>query len=366
MNQFRTSLFKVILSALMAPSLTFANFSRTLKPNEIETLRANVTADPRNVNSRLFLGNHFYGLSNWQEVIRYLHPVLENLPVDSLYQLSSSYLMSGDLREAESTVNILLSQKKNHTNNLLLSVEISSLVITETSSPFVINKAREKLFDTLKEAASLDPANPKIYGVWLEKLDKHLPESPQESLRVLEDMKKNGIPFSPKHYSLMCKYNFLAKFSKETKTSCKTAIARDKGNPANFVYLGQTHVDLGEVEAGKRMLASVGRDFAHSEEALWATANSYYENKDLSSAFSFFKKATEHSQAQPRDFLGLAKVSFELKRYDVSLHSFVEHCRRTNFLDQEFRKASGLLIDQPKWHDLFRQKMQDCNSREKK
>ena len=58
--------------------------------------------------------------------------------------------------------------------------------------------------------------------------------------------------------------------------------------------------------------------------------------------------------------MGLAKTAFELKKYGEALNAFVEHCRRTEFLDQEFRRASGVLKQDLKWHELYRQKMMDC------
>lgn len=364
MSQYKAFLLTTILCLTTTSSVAGTPLQRALKPSEIETLRANIKQDPANINSRLFLANHYYAEGKWREVAHFLSPIVESLAPASLYMLGVSYLNSGSLREAESIVTILLSQKKEKAKHLLLAVEVYDRMHISDIAPDKAAGYRDKVFTALKEAKESEPNNAVIYNAWLDKLDRILPGSHQESLRVLEDMKRHQVAFEPRHYSLLCKHNYLAKFPKETSEACKQAIIKDPNNPANSVYLSQILVETGNEEAGKRMLASMSEKISQSEEALWTTANIYYENKDLSSAFTFYKKATGLKEAQPRDFLGLARVSFELKKYDVALDSFVEHCRRTNFLDQEFRKASGQLIDHPKWQDLYRNRMQDCNAKD--
>ena len=195
---------------------------------------------------------------------------------------------------------------------------------------------------------------------WLQKLEKYVDHYAFEALRVMEDMKKNNIKFYPRHLSLKCRYNFLADFTKATKLSCKKAIITEPENPSNYIYLGQTHVNIGEEKVGKRMLASVGKKFSESHEALFAAAESYKDSGNIAEAFKYFLKASKYEEATPETFMGLAETAFDLKKYGVALQAFNKNCYMKRFLHPKFRRASGLLKDQPQWQQLYRQRMMDC------
>jgi hypothetical protein len=351
-----------ISTSLIIVNQASAQLNRSLKENEIKALKANIIKNPANIKSRLFLADHYYSKKNWKLVIETLSPVVETLPDVALNQISTSYMEMGNLRESESIINILLSRPNVKTEHRLLAVKIYSGMIDNLNQSIESKPWVDKLFLTLKTAQENDPKNRIIYDVWLEKLEKYIPNFANESLRVMEDLLAQGIILRPKDYSLLCKFNHLAHYTKSAKIACDQAIIKDPQNPNNIIYLGENHIINGDEAMGKRLLANVGEKFSESEEALWATANNYYQNKNISSAYTYFHKAAHHKDAKPRDFLGLAKSSFELKKFNEALNSFVEHCRRTNFLDQEFRRASGLLKDYPLWQDRYRKKMIDCKS----
>lgn len=365
MNHFKTFIFLIFLVAYTASPSVFAQLERPLRPHEIKALLKNIEQNPSNLKSRLFLGNHYYNADNWKNTILYLAPVAEKLPDAEVYKLANSYLNTGDFRQAEAIASILLSRDKVPTDSYLLVVEIYSKILNKTEKPAAVKNLQNQLFETLKMAQKSEPENPKIYDVWLEKLEKHIPHYAFEALRVMEDMKKNNIKFYPRHLSLKCKYNYLAKFTKETKLTCNQAKIVDPDNPSNYIYLGQSHVDSGDDKVGKRMLASVGKKFSKSEQALEAAADSYYDSGNISEAYKFYYKASLQKNATAEVYMGLARTAFELKKYKISLAAFRQHCFMTQKLDHEFRRASGLLKNQPHWQELFRQRMMDCKSHPK-
>lgn len=366
MNHYKTLFFSFLLSLFLGAGHSLAKLQRELKPSEIKTLKNNILKNPSNIKSRLFLADHYFEKKQWSQVIKTLSPVVEELPDHALYQISKSYLKSSNFRASESIINILLSRKDVTTANRLLAIELYSSMISVLERTGKSTEWVNKTFDLLKVTKQQDPQNREVYDTWLEQLEKHIPHFAPEALRVMEDMIANKVTLQPKDYSSLCKYNHLSGYTKATKITCQQAIIREPLNPSNLIYLGQTHIQTGEEKKGKRMLASVGQKFSQSEEALWATANSYYQSKNISAAYSFYKKATLHKEAKPRDFLGLAKSAFELKKYGVALSAFVEHCRRTRILDHEFRRASGLLKKHPRWQSRYRQKMMDCKPKKKR
>lgn len=360
MNHFKTFILLLILATCGYIVPSYAQLERPLQPSEIQLLLKNIKKNPENLKSRLFLGSHYYNQNQWNQVIDYLSPVAEQLPDDEVYKLAFSYLSIDEFRQAEAIANILLSREKVKTKSYLLAIEIYSKILDKVDNPILSKPVHVKLFETLKVTQKQDPENPKIYDIWLEKLERYVTHYAFESLRVMEDMSQNSIKFYPRHLSMKCKYNYLAKFTKETKITCKQAIVVQPNDPSNYIYLGQTHVNIGEEAIGKRMLSSVGKKFSKSAEALWAAADSYEQSGNTGAAYLYYKKASMHKDSQPRDHMGYAKMAFELKKYGEALQGFTRHCFETRLLDHEFRRASGLLKDQPQWQELYRQKMLDC------
>ena len=406
MNHFKTFLKFSLLFCFLPPFTAQGTLNRLLNPEEISLLEKNVKTNPENVKSRLFLGGHHSQKKHWSMVIKWLTPVVEKLPVKSVEQLIEAHVRLSHFREADFLVDGLLSKKKVKTKTYIFAIRTYSDLLTGLpDTPILVpvgtsgstskitekpggNKqkaqqtkesrknqeyevaygleektAREKIFDLLKQAQNQDPKNIKIYDLWFEMLEKHIANYASESQRIFEDMKANKIKLRKRHYSKLCKYNSLSNLMAEAKEICHEAIEKDPENPHNYIYLGQVHMETGEKEKGRRILASVGKKFSQSEEALWVTAKTYYENNDIVSAYKYYLKASQHRESKPRDFLGLAKTAFELKKYNISLKAFSEHCQRSHFLHQEFRRASGLLKENPSLQKRFRQKMQNCKSK---
>ena len=400
MNHFKTLLKISFLFCFLLSSTAHGKLDRFLSPEEISLLEKNIKTNPENLKSRLFLADHYSQKKNWSMVEKWLTPVTERLFGKFVDQLIEAHVQLSHFQEAIPLVDDLLNRKKVKTRTYLLAIKVYSGFLASTSntsflvkleSPEIGSKkaigkgtkkakkdqqdqykveykvkaevAREKIFELLKQAQNKNPENVKIYDLWLEMLEKHIPNYANEARRVFEDMEANKVKLRKRHYSKLCKYNSLANFIVEAKEICQEAVNRVPGNPDNYIYLGRAHIDTGEKERGQRILASVGKKFSQSEEALWVTASTYYENKNIVSAYTYYLKASRHKKAKPRDFLGLAKTAFELKKYEVSLKAFREHCQRSNFLHQEFRRASGLLKKNSFWQERFRQKMQNCKSK---
>lgn len=383
MNQFKTFFITILFIQISLLSESRAELNRLLKADEIKILESNIAAEPTNVRSRLFLADHYYKDKKWLKVIQLLIPIAEKIDSKTLYKLGNSHYMASNYLEASKIIDTLLGRGKDSLQVYLLSAKISAQFSNGKGNAEVVEKNKNKIFDTLKIAQSLHPQALELYDLWLAVLDSAtdhyrnivpqvMPDSEKQkytlsyatdTLGVLRDMYDKKVVYLPRHYSLLCKHSFLAHFNAKTKEHCQDAIVKDPNNPNNHIYLGQTHFSSGDKKEGKRILASVGDQFSESEEALWATGNAHFNGNDMASAYKYFKKASQTTHPRPRDFLGLAKASFELKKYSEALKSFVEHCHRSGVLDHEFRKASGLLIDKPKLQEKYRQKMLDCRPR---
>ncbi len=362
MKRFAKPLFLSLILIFSANKSTEAQLKRELNQKEVLTLTQNIQKNPQNIRARLFLSHHYFSKKQWAKVIETLRPVTEKIKGINLIELGTSYLELKRLHEAETVASMILGEEKVPLENYAFSIRVFDTILSDPEISIQKIEIKNKLFNTLKAAQGAYPKEIAVYDLWLEQLEKHVEHYSADGLRVIEDLKKNEVTLPPVYYSHICRYNYLADFTKEASITCQQALVMDSKNPSNLIYLGKTQIMTGDEENGKRTLASVGEKFADSEVALWETGNSYYESKNLGAAFKYYKKAADHPQAQPRNFLSLAKTAFELKKYQISLKAFIEHCRRSDFLDQEFRRASGLLVNEPKWHKKFRQSMMDCKA----
>ncbi len=360
MNSIKPFFFSIFIVAYGLHESAHSQLDRSLSAAEVATLKRNVQSNPDSLKSRLFLGNHYFREKKWKQAIQYLRPMIGTLPAAETIKLAQSHLQLREYRQAESVVDSLLAKASVETEAYLAAVDVFSQLVRRIDSSTQKAIVQEKLFSALKTAQKNAPKNVQIYDQWLKKLELHVPHFAFEALRVIEDMKKNEVTLSAEHLSLQCRLNYLAEFTKQTKFFCQQAIKEQPSNPSNYIYLGQTHVNIGEDKVGKRMLASVGQKFSQSEPALRATADSYYQSQNIREAYSYYLKASKHKQASAESHLGLAKTAFELKKFEVALKAFANHCRMTNRLHHEFRRASGLLKDELRWQAKYRQKMLDC------
>lgn len=357
----KTAIISIIAWIYFLPALSYAGLSRPLQAHEVSRLEENVRKNPKNKRSREFLADHYSAKKNWKNVIRVLAPISESANDKQLALLVKAYIETKDSHGAEVLVKAILSKDTADIDTALLLVKIYNLQAQFAPSKEIKDEKVKSSIKVLKAAQNTDPENKKVYDLWLETLESFVPHFQYDALIVLERMGKAKVRYRPKHYSSLCRYNYLAGYTKQALESCKEATQRDEKNPVNWIYLGKSHISAGEKNRGQRMLASVGKKYAHSEEALWATANMYQESKDLVSAYDFYKKASQHKDSKPRDFLGLAVVAFELKKYQEALDAFRKHCSTSKVLDHEFRRASGYLKNKPYWQKKYRSAMQGCN-----
>ena len=281
-------------------------------------------------------------------------PAVEQLPLDSLKQLIEAHVQLSHFREASFLVDSLLNGKKTKVKTYIFTIRVYSDLLSQLSdTPFLVLRgepkvvpqkvtagktekdqqkvqkteksegnqqyevayglkergAREKIFELLKQAQNQYPKNLKVYDLWFEMLEKHIANYASESRMVFEYMRVNKVKLRKRHYSRLCKYNSLSNLGLEAKKACQEAVHRDSENPNNYIYLGQAYMDTGDSKKGQRILASVGKKFSQSEEALWVTAKTYYEKKDLVSAYKYYLKASQHKESKPRDFFRSCQYS---------------------------------------------------------
>ena len=146
-------------------------------------LKENIKKNPDNINSRRFLSQHYFNKKDWNNIIRYLAPVAENLPTKELHVLANAYLRNKNTREAESIIRIPLSHKIVTLETYLLAAEIYTEKGRSSTYNSVSQPSKDALFDLLKTAQQSYPRSYKIYDVWIDYLVEFVPHFQFEALK---------------------------------------------------------------------------------------------------------------------------------------------------------------------------------------
>jgi|GEM_PF-5660027 len=228
-------------------------------------------------------------------------------------------------------------------------------VVTYASSPKI-----DEVAMFFKGALKDHPRSLKLNDLYLKFLEEFIDHYAFEGLFVLDALAKER-KLRARHFSKLCQYSTKAGYGKRAVESCEMALKKDPKNVQNSLLLGQAYAISGNNKKSSRVLASVVKNHEGSASALKASAEHFLQKKNYPEAYKLFSKATQTKEVDPGVYLGLAKTAMELKKFDIALKAFQTHCQLTHSLNQDFRRASGLLAKRPEIQAQFRKVMRVCN-----
>lgn len=165
----------------------------------------------------------------------------------------------------------------------------------------------------------------------------------------------------------LCFHNYEAGYSNQAVEVCLQGTKKFKDRPENFVYLGLTYKVQGENQKAKTFLKKAGDRFPASELAQWAAGQFEFENQNFQAAEKHFISAVQSDPLSARSQMGLALSQFKLKKYGEALQHFSQNCALLKMVPDEFRTASGLLLqERSAFHSQYVGEINLCSSRLKK
>jgi tetratricopeptide (TPR) repeat protein len=204
----------------------------------------------------------------------------------------------------------------------------------------LMSKKNSEALEALKTTLELNPKYQPAYDRLAEMYEQ---KKNMYELRILYQDMIEKIGPKAEFLSKLCEINTLDFQEDQALSNCKEAIAKDPKKAENYVYLGLTRSHAGETEDAKKILKEAAESHSKSEFAQYTYANLLDESKDYLESAKYYKAGLTVDAQSARCWLGYAKATFEIHKFDQSLEGFKKACK----LDQKnavaFRRAANSL-----------------------
>lgn len=151
--------------------------------------------------------------------------------------------------------------------------------------------------------------------------------------------------FGPKEDILvkLCENHYLDQLYESSLKYCKMTQEKTKKYPESFIYYGLSKINLEEKAEGEASLKRATELFPKSELSLYTYGNLKETQKDVITAYKYYKLALQANPKSVRSTVALANMSFSLKKYEESLGLYIKACELDKKTLPEIRKASNTL-----------------------
>ncbi len=270
-----------------------------------------------------------FNSKKFDQVIKDLSPLIENLDRKGLLMLGQAYYGTADYQSAVNTYNAALSLNgKDYEAKTLLGEAL-----------FKSGKKQEALA-ALKEAVEI---NSKYIPAYIALISQYESIGNKYELRLLYQDMIDSFGEKSEYILKACELNTLSGMHDMAQTFCRKGITKYPNVVNNYVNLGLTLKDTGELVEAEKYLKLAAEKFSDSELAQISYANLLNDQKNFIAAYKFYIKASQSNPNSKDAYIGIGKSALELKKYDESLSGFKKAC----FLDKtsitEVRRAANII-----------------------
>lgn len=341
------------ISATQSNGATESPNSPTVEPVWVNVGLNSLLKNPNQISLKVKLARFFFETSNSQRVVLMLNNEKARLKAEQLYWLGVSQKKLNNKIVAEQTFLFSLSQNPNHAPTYF-----------ELGKLYLEDKKIDLAIENLKLSYSKDPKFRAAYETLLGHY-KGDPLRKYEARLLVADMIAQFGP-QDSYVTDMCYYFYDGGFVEQAKDICSKGIKKFDQRADNYVYLGLTYKNTGEAEQAKKYLRKAGQRFPASELAQWAAGSYDYESQNFAGAEKYFKRALASDPHSARAHLGLAQTLFKMQRYPDALKHFSEHCVLLKMISEEFRLATGTLMQMGSpFHSSYVGEMSNCSAKGK-
>jgi tetratricopeptide (TPR) repeat protein len=209
-----------------------------------------------------------------------------------------------------------------------------------TGTAHWMNKKSAEALEALKTTLELNPKYQPAYDRLAEMYEQ---KNNMYELRILyQDMVEQLGP-KPEFLSKLCEINATDFTEDQAIKYCKEALAKDPRRADNQVYLGLTRLHAGDKEEAKKVLKSAADAHTKSEFAQYSYASLLDDEKNFLEASKYYNAGVVADPKASRSWLGYAKASFEIQKFEQALEAFKKACKLDRKMAVSFRKAANLL-----------------------
>jgi tetratricopeptide (TPR) repeat protein len=239
-------------------------------------------------------------------------------------------------------------EKKKEPNNILKVTNILTGKNVKDYEAFYLSgsaylmmpKKDSEALEALKTSLEINPKYQPAYEKLAEMYEKK--KNNYELRIVYQDMLDN-IGRKAEFLTKLCNINTMDKQEDQALSTCKEAIQKDPKVADNYVNLGVTQLNAGDTDEAKKTLKSAADAHSKSEFAQYTYANLIETQKNYLEASKYYLTGTVADAKSSRCWLGYAKSTFEIHKYDAALEAYKKACKLDQKTAVHFRKATTAL-----------------------
>lgn len=289
--------------------------------------------------------------SNEDAVISKLSPKVESLDRDELILLGKAYSRKKNPNAAIKVFNAALAQNKN-------DLEAKTLMGSEMI-------AANKISDALVVLKEVITANPKYVPAYKVLIKMYEEKQNRYELRLLYQDMLERIGERTEYITKLCELSTLEGLFDLGLRYCQQGTQKDKAEPSNYVYLGMVYRDTGNTQKAEELLSKSSDMFPESLLAQVTYAEYLDSQKNYIGSFAYWKKATEIANSNPDAWVGLAKASMEIQKFQDALSAFNQACLLERSTLPHFRRAANQLrtTRNSEWLKKFEDQIDLCGQK---
>lgn len=259
-------------------------------------------------------------------------------------------------------------EKKKEPNNILKVTNILTGKNAKDYEAFYLSgsaylmmpKKDSDALEALKTALEINPKYQPAYEKLAEMYEKK--KNNYELRIVYQDMVDN-IGQKAEFLTKLCDINTKDNQEDQALATCKEAIQKDPKIADNKVNLGLTQLHAGDVEEAKKSLKTAADSHSKSELAQFTYADLLEGQKNYLEASKYYQAGTVADPKSSRSWLGYAKSTFEIHKYEAALDAFKKACKLDQKTAVHFRKAATALRNtkEATWTKQFETASEACS-----
>ncbi|MDG0815000.1 tetratricopeptide repeat protein [Bdellovibrio svalbardensis] len=299
---------------------------------KIESLKAEIHKNPRNIKKIVELADLFYKKQDYEKTTLLLWKQIDKLDRPAIILLAKAHEQKKEPAEMIRALNILIGKDEK-------DFEAYSLL----GNAYTLQKKNKDALDSYKKAIEINSKYEPAYLGIANLYEKRNPPNLYELRILFQDMIDNLGP-KPEFFQKLCEVNAQDDNTFEAAIeTCKQATTKDPKTANAFVNLGNSLKIAGKEEEANATLKKAANDFPKSEFAQYTYGKVLEDQKNTVDAMKYYKAGTEADPTAARSWLGLATMSFEIKKFEVSLIAYKNACKYDRKYAVNFRKATTAL-----------------------
>lgn len=319
--------------------------------DRISRLKNEIRSSPKNVHLIGDLAEALFNKEEYEKVTLLLWKYVDKADRKSLLILAKAHEKRKESTDMIRALNVLIGRDEK-------DYEAYSLM----GNAHVLSRKTKEAMESYKKAVEINNKYEPAYNGLIRLYTDRDPPNLYELRIIYQDM-IDSIGKRAEYLRKLCEINTLDGTYESAIQYCKEAIQKDSKIADPYVYLGVCYQGMDDEQGAIKALKKASTDFPKSELAQYQYGKVLEEQKNYIDAMRVYKIGTEADAKSARSWLGLAKSTFELRKYDISLIAYKNACKYDKKNAVAFRRATTILRNtkNSQWVGKFESASEVCS-----